>query len=87
MHGALQAAQLFWKNLTTKIKSCRFTINPYDWCVASKSSKGKQCTVLRHVENIKISHVDSKVLMQIKDLMKGAFGRIHVRFSLSLDYR
>jgi len=35
LYGTLQAAKLFWKNLTAKLNSWGFTINPYDWCGAN----------------------------------------------------
>ena len=36
-------------------------INPYDPCVANKFINGKQHTVMWHVDDLKISHVDQKV--------------------------
>ena len=35
IYGTLKAALLFWKKLSTSLKMRGFTINPYDWCVAS----------------------------------------------------
>jgi len=37
-----------------------FKINEYDHCVANKLIKGKQCTILWHVDDLKILHVDKK---------------------------
>jgi hypothetical protein len=56
LYGTLQALPLFWKNLTATLKEWGFEINPHDWCVAHKMIDGKQCTVLWHVDDIKISH-------------------------------
>jgi hypothetical protein len=33
LYGTLQAAVLFWKKLSKRLKAWGFTINPYDWCV------------------------------------------------------
>jgi hypothetical protein len=57
LHGTLKAALLFWKLLSSKLTSWGFEINPHDWCVANKMIDGK-CTVLWHVDDLKISHVD-----------------------------
>jgi hypothetical protein len=57
LYGTLKAALLFWKLLSSKLVSWGFTINPYDWCVANKMIDGTQCTVLWHVDDMKISHV------------------------------
>ena len=37
-------------------------LNPYDTCVANKTTDGKQCTILWHVDDLKISHVEPKVV-------------------------
>ena len=37
LYGTLQAAMLFWKDLTTFLTSnLSFSIYPYDWCVVNK---------------------------------------------------
>ena len=52
-----------------------FTINPYDHCVANKTINRKQCTILWHVDDLKISHVDKNVVENtIKSLGK-KFGK------------
>ena len=38
-----------------------YKINPYDPCIANKMINGKQHTVVWHVDDLKISHVDPKV--------------------------
>ena len=39
-----------------------FDINPYDWFVPNKTINGKQRTVVLHVDDLQVSHVDSSVL-------------------------
>jgi hypothetical protein len=58
LYGTLKVALLFWKKLSAQLKEWGFEINPYDWCVANKMMNGKQCTILWHVDDLKISHVD-----------------------------
>jgi hypothetical protein len=43
LYGTLQAALLFWQNLSTQLKEWAFEINPYDFCIANKMVNGKQC--------------------------------------------
>ena len=53
--GTLQAALLFWKNLSDfLIKDHGFEVNPYDCCVVNKYINGKQCTIGWHVDDLKI---------------------------------
>jgi hypothetical protein len=68
LYGTLQAALLFWQNLSTQPKQWGFVINPYDLCVANKTINRKQCTVVWHVDNLKISHKDPKVVTTILNL-------------------
>ena len=56
---------LFWKNLSTALKSWGFTINLYDWCVANKMVNGQQITVVWHVDDLKISHSYPKVVTEL----------------------
>jgi hypothetical protein len=55
LYGTLQAALLFWKDLSGYLQEVGFKINPYDWCVENKMIDGKQCTILWHdVDDLKI---------------------------------
>ena len=62
LYGTLRAALIFWRKLTSKLVEWGFTINPYDWCVANKQINGQQCTLVWHVDDMKISHVDTKIV-------------------------
>jgi hypothetical protein len=71
-------------------------INPYDWCVANKMINGKQCTVLWHVDDLKISHVDAKVVTGVIKQIDDEFGqeapitvtrgKVHDYLGMTLDY-
>jgi hypothetical protein len=60
LYGTLKAALLFWKKLTGVLTQWGFDVNPYDWCVANKVINDKQCTIVWHVDDLKISHVDPR---------------------------
>jgi hypothetical protein len=75
LYGTLRAARLFWEKLSKKLQEWGFVVNPYDSCVVNKMIGGKQCTVGWHVDDIKISHVDTKIVDHIIDLMDGEFGK------------
>jgi len=96
LYGTLRAALLFWRLLTAKLKEWGFEINPYDWCVANKMINGKQCTIVWHVDDLKISHVDSKAVTGVIDQLQAAFGtetpitvkrgKIHDYLGMTLDF-
>ena len=75
LYGTIQAALLFWKNLTGQLEEWGFKTNPYDCCVANKSINGKQCTIGWHVDDLKISHEDPKVVTTILGLIYGRYGQ------------
>ena len=75
LYGTLQAALLFWQNLSTQLKEWGFEINPYDFCVANKMINGKQCTIVWHVDDLKISHVEPTVVTTILNLLDKKYGQ------------
>ena len=96
LYGTLCAALIFWRKLTSKLVEWDFTINPYDWCVANKQINGQQCTLVWHVDDMKISHVGSKVVDAVINQLKQEFGKeapltihqgkIHDYLGMTLDY-
>jgi hypothetical protein len=61
LYGMLEAALLFYKKLRKDLESVRFKVNSYDPCVANRTVSNKQHMVTWHVDNLKSSHVYSKV--------------------------
>ena len=76
LYGTLLAAVLFWKKLTRFLVDCGFVVNPYDWCVVNKMIDGKQCTILWHVDDLKISHVDAEVVSNIIEILQKEYGKV-----------
>ena len=76
LYGTLRAALLFWILLTTTLMEWGFEVNPYDWCVANKDIDGKQCTIIWHVDDLKISHVSYSVVTKILDKLSEKFGKL-----------
>ena len=52
-----------------------FIPNPYDLCVMNKMINRKQCTILWHVDNLKISHVDPQVVTEVLDMINKKYGK------------
>lgn len=75
LYGTLQAALLFWKDLSGELQRLGFELNPYDECVANKIIDGKQCTVLWHVDDLKISHENAEVVEWLLDTLNEKYGR------------
>ena len=56
LYGMLRAASLFYRKLRRDLEEMRFKVNPYDPCIANRDVDGAQCTVVWHVDDLKVSH-------------------------------
>ena len=97
LYGTLQAAKLFWENLTEFLcKDLGFTVNPYDACVVNKYINGKQCTIAWHVDDLKISHVELEVVKDIIGKLNDKYGKetplsltlgdVHEYLGMTIDF-
>jgi Reverse transcriptase (RNA-dependent DNA polymerase) len=96
LYGTMRAARLFWEKLRAKLLEEGYVPNPYDYCVVNKMINGKQCTIGWHVDDLKISHVDSKVVDQVIDMldieygketpMNKSRGKVHDYLGMILDF-
>jgi calcineurin-like phosphoesterase family protein len=43
--------------------------------VANKTIDSQQCTIVWHVDDLKISHVDPKVVTTVLELLNGKYGQ------------
>ena len=50
--------------------------NEYDWCVMNKIVKVKKCTILWHVGDLKMSHVDSDIVSIVLSDIGADYGNI-----------
>jgi hypothetical protein len=96
LNDTLKAALLFWKLLSRKLVLWGFEINHYDWCISNKMIEGKPCTIMWHVDDLKISHVNDNVNTNIIKMINSEFGEeapltitrgeIHDCLGMTLDY-
>jgi hypothetical protein len=97
LYGTLQASLLFWWNLSGYLQELGFALNPYDECVANKMVDGKQCTIVWHVDDLKISHEDESVTRSVVELLQQkygsadapvtvTYGKVHDYLGMTLDY-
>jgi hypothetical protein len=65
MYGLLRSALLFYLKLRKDLEEFGFTVNEYDPCIANKVIKGTQMTVVWHVDDLKVSHVNQKEIVKL----------------------
>ena len=86
LYGCLKSALLFYKKLSNDLINMGFTLNPYDPCVANKTINGKQMTIVWHVDDLKISHVDPEEVTKMCNKLKELYGEIVVHRGKVHDY-
>jgi hypothetical protein len=75
MYGTLNAALLFWTKLSNSLTKLGFMANPYDRCCMNKQINGQQCTILWHVDDIKVSHMDPDVVTTVLAMINEEYGK------------
>jgi Reverse transcriptase (RNA-dependent DNA polymerase) len=76
IYGMLESALLFYKKLSGDLIRYGFEVNPYDPCVANKTFNHAQLTVSWHVDDLKVSHRDEKVVSEFISWIKEQYGKI-----------
>jgi len=102
IYGAMIASFLYYRKFTKSIIGIGYEINPYNPCVANRMVDGKQQTILYHVDDCKLSHVDPKANDEMIDWlqdnyesifedgsgkMKVCRGKVHTFLGMKLDFR
>ena len=64
---------------TQTLKAEEYIFNKDDGCVANKNVNVKQCTVACYLDNNKASHVDSRVIDELLNIIKTHIGVIKIR--------
>ena len=62
VYGTVLAAIIFYNKLSKHLTDHGFVMNEYDMCTFNKMVDGEQLTVQFHVNDLKASHKDQKVL-------------------------
>ena len=52
LHGCVESAVLWYKDLRATLEEDGYIVNPYDLCVFNKYYEGKQITVIFHVDDL-----------------------------------
>ncbi len=93
IYGLLKSALLFYRKLRGQLEGQGFKINPYDPCVANKWTRGGQLTVTWHVDDLKVSHRDTRCVTETIQWLSSLYGdlkeqrgKVHNYLGITLDY-
>jgi hypothetical protein len=90
----LHSALLFYKKLLKDLEDRGFVVNPYDPCVANKTVNGKQFSITWYVDDLRLCHVDFKVVDEMLSWFESIYGedmrvlrgKKHNYMGMDLDY-
>jgi hypothetical protein len=94
LYRCLRSALLFYLKLLKDLEVNGFNLNPYNPCVANKTVNGKQFTITWHVDDLKLSHVDTNEVDKTIKWFKIIYGedtrvsqgKKHHYLGMDLDY-
>lgn len=100
IYSTLNAAILAYKKLTKHFIIWGFEMNPYNPCLWNKEINGEQFTIIFHVNDLKLSHVDLSVVTMIINKLKDTYtsnssiqdkltitrGKVHEYLGMSISY-
>ena len=75
IYGTVRAAYLFWLDIIGHFKSWGFEQNPYDQCTVNRMFGKDQCTIQWHVDDLKISCRNGKVVDKIISKLNAIYGK------------
>ena len=76
----MESARLLWKDIIDHlVDKLGFIANPYDMCVANKVIEGKQCNILWHVDDFKVSHPSETIVYQVIADLEERYGKMAVK--------
>lgn len=76
IYGMLASALLFYKKFASDLRRYGFVLNPYDPCVANKMVHDTQMTVSWHVDDLKVSHKEKKMVDEFIEWVIDTYGSI-----------
>jgi hypothetical protein len=78
LYGCVQSVLLWYELFSGTLKGMGFELNPYDTCIANKTTDKKQCTIAWYVHDTKISHVDDNAVSHVIERIEDRFGEMTV---------
>jgi len=71
----VDASVIFSEGLSNYLEELGFKRDPYDWCVMNKTINGEQCTIVWHVDDLMINHLDPDVVTSVIDGLSEKYGK------------
>jgi hypothetical protein len=97
LYGCIESARLWYREISTALKSIGYTPNVKDICVFNKVVNGVQCTITLHVDDLMVTSVTEGLVDEVMDLLRSKYerpganldvkeGKIHNYLGMTFDF-
>jgi len=93
LYGLIEAAKLWFEEISSTLKRQGFVQNQYDQCTWNRDFNGHQHTVVLHVDDLKSTCVDDKANQQLIEALRSKYkdinvqeGLVHPYLGMTFDY-
>jgi len=86
LYGTIEAAKAWYDNISSFLERIGFVKNKIDTCVFNKDIKGIQFTVAVYVDDLLITCVDKKLIMDFKIALEREYEEINFNDDVKLPY-
>ena len=87
LYGTIEAVKVWYNTLSTYLMKIGFRANPRDEYVFNIDYKGRQMTILLHVDDLMISCENQSGIDYVITSLNMEYSRANVYDTLTLDYR
>jgi len=93
LYGLIEAAKLWYEEITRTLLDLGFVQNPYDSCCYNRTYRGKQHTVIIHVDDIFSTCADDRANKQLVKALEAKYekigvqeGKVHSYIGMTFDF-
>jgi hypothetical protein len=86
LYGCIESAKLFYEHISKTLIDYGYVANPYDICVFNKMIDGTQITVTVHVDDLKISCVETKHIDDLVEELVRVYKKVTRHDGEIIDY-
>jgi hypothetical protein len=75
LYGCIESARLWYREISTALKSIGYISNVKDICVFNKMVNGVQCTITLHVDDLMVTSVTEALIDEVMNLLRSKYER------------
>jgi hypothetical protein len=97
LYGCIESARLWYREISSALKSIGFIPNVKDVCVFNKVVNGVQCTITLHVDDLMVTSVTEGLIDEVMELLRSKYerpsaklevkvGKLHNYLGMTFDF-